>query len=167
MIEILEISKRAEDYKSADDFYEKYQTAVTKSYDEYINNGHSWCWCLIGNIVEKHEFGEEHEIRYGTKQFSRGAKVYLAPAQWGDGYENIVVIGLPRSGNKLMEVVTHSKYVENYRMKKVYKPEVLKKICSSKRIWWGDTENDRMKIISYLEHLAPEEANRQKGKTEQ
>lgn len=164
MIEILEISKRAEDYKSADDFYEKYQTAVAKSYDEYINNGHSWCWCLVGNIVEKHKFGEEHEIRYGTKQFSRGTKVYLAPAQWGDGYENVVVIGLPRSGDKLIEVVTRSEYIENYRMKKIYKPEVLRKMCLSQRLWWGDTENDRMKIISYLEHLAPEEANRQKEK---
>ncbi len=167
MIEIFEISKIAEDYESADDFHDKYQTALAKSYDEYINNGHSWCWCLVGNIVESHEFGEEHEIRYGTKQFSHGTKVYLAPAQWGDGYENIVVIGLPRHRSKLIEVVTRSEYVENYRMKKVFKPEVLKKMCSSQRIWWGDTENDRIKIVSYLEHLAPKKAEIEKEKSNQ
>ena len=37
-------------------------------------------WCLVGNIVEAHKYGEEIEVRFGTKQFRSGAKVYLAPA---------------------------------------------------------------------------------------
>ena len=39
-----------------------------------------WRWCLVGNIIEKHPYGEEHEIRYGSKHFSGGTKVYIAPA---------------------------------------------------------------------------------------
>lgn len=40
-------------------------------------NNYTWSWCLIGNIVEKHIYGEEHEIRYGSKHFSGGTKVSM------------------------------------------------------------------------------------------
>ncbi len=136
---------------------------IIDSYESYVEQGHSWCWCLVGNIVESHEYGEEHEIKSGTKHFSRGTKVYLAPGQWGDGYENIVVIGLPRQGSKYIEVITHSKYVENYRMQKVYKPSILKRMCSSEYRWWDDSENCRKEIIEYLETRNPDEAERQKA----
>lgn len=156
MIEIFPISQDAADYGSLDEFYEKYKTAVAESYEDYKKNGHEWCWCLVGNIVEQHEYGEEHEIKKGTQQFSPGAKVYLAPAQWGDGYEYIVVIGLPRHGGKYIEIVIRSKYVENYRMQKVFKPAVLERMCNSQYFWWGDTDKDRNEIIQYLESRVPE-----------
>lgn len=153
MIKVIEISHRAEDYCSLDEYYEKYKTAIVGSYEDFIEQGHSWCWCLVGNIVQEHEYGEDHEIKYGTQQFSRGTKVFLAPAQWGDGYENIVVIGLPRYGNKYIEVITRSEYIENYRVKKVYKPAILKRMCLSQYRWWGDTEKDKKEIMEYLEML--------------
>lgn len=151
MIEIMEISRNVEDYKSSEEFYEKYKAATAESYEKFIEHGHNWCWCLVGNIVQEHEYGEEHEIKLGTKQFSRGTKVFLAPAQWGDGYEKIVVIGLPRYGKKYIEVVTNSKYIENFRIKKVYNPTILKRMCSSNYRWWSDTENDKEKIIRLIE----------------
>lgn len=163
MIEIMEISHSAEDYISLNEFYEKYKTIIAESYEVFIEQGHSWCWCLVGNIVKEHEYGEEHEIKYGTKHFSRGTKVFLAPVQWGDGYEYIVVIGMPRYGNKYIEVITRSKYIENYRMKKVYKPAILKRMCISQYRWWGDTEKDRKEIMEYLETRAPKEAKRLPG----
>lgn len=155
--------KRADDRSSYEEHIRRYNETIISSYEQFLEQGHSWCWCLVGNIVQEHESGEDHEIRYGTKQFSRGTKVFLAPCQWGDGYENIVVIGLPRHGNKYIEVVTRSEYVENYRMKKVYKPAVLKLMCSSQYRWWGDTGHDRKEIIEYLESRNPEEALRQKA----
>lgn len=150
MIEVVEISKRSEDYHSLEEFYEKYRAAVARSYEEYVERGHSWCWCLVGNIVQEHVFGEDREIKYGTKHFSAGTKVFLAPVQWGDGYEKIVVIGLPRHGKHYVEIVTRSAYVENLRLKKVYKPAVLKLMCSSRYCWWGDTESDRESIQRML-----------------
>ncbi|MBP3760530.1 MAG: hypothetical protein J6I55_03520, partial [Ruminococcus sp.] len=84
------------------------------------------------------------------KQFSRGTKIFLAPAQWGDGYEKIVVIGLSRYKKKYIEVVTRSKYVENLRIQKVYKPAILTRMCSSGYRWWGDTESDKNEILGYL-----------------
>ena len=154
MIEIAEISKKAADYDSFEAFEEKYRTAVAESYERYIEDGHSWCWSLAGNIVQEHEYGEEREIKYGTKHFSRGTKVFIAPAQWGDGYEKIVVIGLPRHGRRYIEVITQSKYITNYRIKKVYNPAILKRMCSSQYLWWGDTDNDRKRIIEYLESVS-------------
>lgn len=154
MIEIMKISRKAEDYFSVDEFMRSYKTSIVESYGDYIKSGHSWCWALVGNIVDKHEYGESHEIKYGTKHFSRGTKVYLAPAQWGDGYEMVVVIGLSRYGRKCIEVVTHFDYVENYRIQKVYKPAILKRMCGSQYRWWGDTEDDRKEIMGYLENIA-------------
>ena len=88
--------------------------------------------------------------------------MYLAPAQWGDGYENIVVIGLSRYKKKYIEVITRSAYIENLRMKKIYSPVILKRMCTSQYRWWGDTDADRDSIIEYLENRNPEEAQRQK-----
>lgn len=34
MIEIIEISKKAEDYYSVDDFYEEYKTVIAESYEK-------------------------------------------------------------------------------------------------------------------------------------
>lgn len=161
MIEIAEISKNAADYDSFEAFDEKYRTAIAESYEQYIEHGHSWCWSLVGNIVPEHEYGEEREIKYGTKHFSRGTKVWIAPAQWGDGYERIVVIGLPRYGRRYIEIIMQSKYVVDYRIGKVYKPAILKRMCSSRYLWWGDTENDRKRIMEYLESASPEKVKKQ------
>ena len=34
-----------------------------------------WKWCLVGNIVQERDYGEQHEIKSGTKHFSPGTKV--------------------------------------------------------------------------------------------
>ncbi len=162
MIELFTMSRKAEDYESYEEFLQKYETTIIESYEEYMEQGHSWCWCLVGNVIQEHEYGEEHEIKYGTKHFSRGTKVYLAPVQWGDGYESIVVIGLSRYKKKYIEVITRSAYIENFRLKKVYSPTILKRMCASQYRWWGDTDADRDSIIEYLKSRNPEEAQRQK-----
>ena len=153
MVRIKEISRRLEDYNSSEEYDRAYQSSISESYENFTENGHSWCWCLVGNIVREHEFGEENEIKYGTKQFSGGTKVFLAPAQWGDGYEKIVVIGLSRYKKKYIEVVTRSKYIENFRIQKVYKPALLIRMCSSEYRWWGDIESDKNEILGYLKIL--------------
>ncbi len=32
-------------------------------------------WCIVGNIVDDHFYGEQKKIKSGTKQFRPGAKV--------------------------------------------------------------------------------------------
>lgn len=112
-----------------------------------------WQWCLAGNIVESHEYGEEHEVRVGTKQFGPGAKVYIAPAQWGDGYENVCVIGKPRRKRSLIEVVMKMDLIENFRLKKVFQPAVLRRMEKSPHSWWGCADESRERILELIESL--------------
>ena len=144
-----------------EEYLKEYEKTLARSWNEYRERGHEWCWGLVGNIKQEREYGEEHEIRKGTKRFSGGAKVYIAPVQWGDGGENVVVIGVPRYRKSNIEIITRSKYIENYRMKKVYKPEVINLMCASKHHWWNDTDHDRREIIKYLEYLNPGEAKKE------
>lgn len=114
-----------------------------------------WRWCLVGNIVAAHEYGEAHEVRTGTKQFAPGAKVYLAPVQWGDGYAHAVVLGKPRHGRGLIELVLPRKYIANYRLQKVFRPAVLERMEKSPYSWWGGADADREEILKLLDRLAP------------
>ncbi len=85
-------------------------------------------WCLVGNIVDQHPFGTEQEIRRGSKHFSAGTKVYCLPAQWGDGYEKVVAVGIERHSRRLITVVMPSEQITNWRATVVYKPAVLKRL---------------------------------------
>lgn len=123
-----------------------------------------WQWCLVGNIVDEHEYWENHEIRYGNKQFRPGANVFINLVYGGMGHENILVIGNPRHSRRYIEIVIARKYVENFRLQKVYKPQVLERIKNSKWDWWGNSDEARDKIIGFLKWLNPEEAERAKEK---
>ena len=52
--------------------------------EDIKNLEQEWRWCLVGNIVQTHEYGENHETRIGTKHFSQGTKVYCMPGNWDD-----------------------------------------------------------------------------------
>src|SRR4051794_15360864 len=85
-------------------------------------------WCLVGNIVEEHEFGESKEIRRGSKHFTPGTKVYCLPPQWGDGYEKVVAVGIARGSRRWITVVLPSRLITNWRAKAVYKPAVRRRL---------------------------------------
>jgi hypothetical protein len=68
------------------------------------------------------------EAKRGTKHFSAGTKVYAFPAQWGDGYEKIVVVGKHRGSRGLVTMVIRSDWVTNWRAKMVYDPKVLRRL---------------------------------------
>ena len=123
-----------------------------------------WQWCLVGNIIEEHQYGENHELRYGNKQFRPNAKVFVNLVYGGMGHENILVIGLPRHSDRYIEIVIARKYVENFRMQKVFKSAVLRRIEQSEWDWWGNTDLARDTLIKALEWLNPEEAERAKSR---
>ena len=113
------------------------------------NDEIEWRWCLVGNIVKEHPFGEERVMRTGTKHFRPGAKVYCAPINWGDGYESIVVIGAPRHGREYIEVVMDRKLIENFRIQKCFKPAVLEIMKKENHKWWSNSDEDRNLILNY------------------
>lgn len=114
-----------------------------------------WQWCLVGNIVGEHLYGENKALRRGNKQFRPNAKVFVNLVYGGMGHESILVIGLPRGSGKYIEIVIARKYVENFRVQKVFKPAVLKKMAQSKWDWWGNTDAVRDELMKALAWLNP------------
>jgi hypothetical protein len=103
-----------------------------------------WIWCLVGNVVDEYEWGEDKVIRKGTKQFPPGAKLYCFPSLWGDGYENIKVIGKPRRSARLITIVMRSALVTNWRLQKVYDPQIISLMATQHG--WTSSDEDKMSI---------------------
>ena len=112
-----------------------------------------WKWCLVGNIVQDREYGEKHEIKHGTKHFSPGTKVYCAPCHWGDGYEQIVIIGKHRGSSKYIEIIMPRKYIEHFRCQKVFKPVVLKLMNNSRWGFWDNSDSTKEWITKLADGL--------------
>lgn len=122
-----------------------------------------WVWALAGNIVEEHKYGPEHEIRKGTKHFGPGTKVFLS--RWG--YDNgIPVIGHPRHGKKYITVFVRYNQIENFRLQKIYKPEILKIMAKEQNLasFYDNSDNSRLDIIKRLDWLNPDEAKKERMK---
>ncbi|MCA9013477.1 MAG: hypothetical protein KDB01_27190 [Planctomycetaceae bacterium] len=121
-------------------------------------------WCLVGNIVEQREYGEGgKELRPGTKHFSGGTKVYCLPAQWSDGYDQIIVIGLHRGSRKLVRMIISSDWVTNWRAQVVYKPAVLKELARAEeehgRYNWKTKEQVELYVRSIQAYNADQQAS--------
>jgi hypothetical protein len=79
-------------------------------------------WCLVGNVVEAHAFGEAKEIRRGSKHFTPGTKVYCLPTQWGDGYEKVIAVGIARGLRRWITVVMSTDLITNWRRRSCTSP---------------------------------------------
>ena len=110
-------------------------------------------WCLVGNVVSDHAFGEYKEHLTGSKHFRPGAKVYIAPAQWGDGGEHVIVIGVPRHSRHPIEIVMRSELITNYRIKRVYSSAILRRMNESLYHWWDGTDESREQIRQCIERF--------------
>lgn len=90
---------------------------------------------LVGNIVEERAYGEEHIVKNGTKNFSGGTKVYVAPPYSGS-CGRIIVTGKPRGkkGGLITQFVAQ-KYITNFRVKIIYSPSVIKKLVELGYYW--------------------------------
>jgi hypothetical protein len=110
-------------------------------------------WCLVGNIVAERKSGVGgKEIHRGTKHFAAGAKVFCLPAQWGDGYDQIIVIGRHRGSHRFVTMIISSDWVTNWRAKTVYDPAVLEILASLEkeegRSNWKSKEDVEDRVVS-------------------
>ena len=115
-------------------------------------------WCLVGNIVEEHPFGEAKDILHGSKQFTPGTKVYCLPAQWGDGYENAVVVAIARGPRRLITVVMPTALITNWRAKAVYQPAVLERLRRGFD-WFNRQWQSQAEVESLAAHLRERDAS--------
>jgi hypothetical protein len=68
---------------------------------------------------------------------------------WGDGYENIKVIGRHRKSARLITVVVPSERVTNWRLKTIYNPFVIKEMTNN--FGWTDKESNKERINEMLQ----------------
>jgi hypothetical protein len=83
-------------------------------------------WCVVANVAEQTVQGEDHEVRRGVKHFAPGAKVWVLPPQWGDGGEQVCVVGRHRGRGRhgLIRMVMPRRHLTNFRVRGVYSPAV-------------------------------------------
>lgn len=118
-------------------------------------------WCLVGNIVHDRPYGPGgQEVRRGTTHFAPGTKVYCLPAQWGDGYEHIIVIGRHRGSKSRVTMVINSDWVTNWRAKVVYEPTVLRRIHAATNEPWRRNWTSREEVEAYVADLKQFESER-------
>ena len=144
----------------------KNEKELNKLHDLKINqyeNRPNWVWALVGNVIGDHPFGKEKKIVNGTKRFKGGTKVYCLISGFGDGYESVPVIGRNRKGH-LVQTIIREKYIENFRLKKVYSPTIIEMMYRGYRddvafgedYWgrgWGNTDEDADSIKAMVKWL--------------
>lgn len=147
----LENGKLYEEFVHEDDYENRKAELYEIFKNQNVKNRTTYIWCLIGNIIGEHLHGENKEIKFGTKHFSPKTKVYCFPVSWGDGYENIKVIGRHRKTNKKIKIIVNSRYVTNWRLQKVFNPFILNLMFLDNG--WTNCEEDKRTIIEMLKWL--------------
>lgn len=109
-------------------------------------------YILVGNIIDKHVFGEEKIIRSGTKIFRAGAKVYLLPEYGGNGHDEIPVYGKPRHKWRNIEIVIRRRYIKNVRILKTYDPYLIKQVDES--YFYNRISDDLTVLQSFADSLS-------------
>jgi len=124
--------------------------------DDAISSAKNGVWCVIANVVEERPYGEDHEMRKGTKHFRSGAKVYCFPMMWGDGYENVRVVGRHRGSNRYVTMIIRSAWLTNWRAKVIYSPEVIRRLEGR---WDGSKKSKEMaeKIADLMQRRTQDE----------
>ncbi|MFN0165245.1 MAG: hypothetical protein ACKV22_02345 [Bryobacteraceae bacterium] len=97
-------------------------------------------WCVAATVIEAQPLGDS-AVRTGAKHFRAGAKVYCFPALWGDGLENIQVIGHGRWKGRFVQVIVPSKRLTGFRVERVYSPWVRNRM---KHHWHAGEESRRI-----------------------
>lgn len=112
-------------------------------------------WVLVGNIANERPCGSDGaENKHGTKHFSPGTKVYCLPAQWGDGYDQIIVIARHRGSKKFKTMIISSSCVENWRAKVVYNPEVIRRIAKATEESWKRNWESKEEVEIYVKSIS-------------
>ncbi|PJM74404.1 hypothetical protein [Bifidobacterium simiarum] len=121
--------------------------------------GELFSWCLVANVVDEHEVGQDHHIENGTKIFSPGTKVYVSSIWRDSSFDHggvLRVIGKPRKQWRLAIVYIRRDRLTNFRARKVFDPKALRCMARDEgqdrprpgrfSIWWGKDEEARKRV---------------------
>ena len=111
--------------------------------DKFLDGNIEWRYCVIGNIIPEH-IDEEGILRYGTRAFPGGRKVYLSKSFWSeDG--TITVMGLNRFKSKYTTEHISVNLITNIRRSKVFakRPLQIMGDIEFSITWWGNTPEEK------------------------
>ncbi|MGW6929060.1 hypothetical protein ACWGE0_03285 [Lentzea sp. NPDC054927] len=75
-------------------------------------------WCVVANVAAT-----------DLKHFSPGTKLWVLPPQWGDGGQDVVVVGKHRgSPGPLSRMVVPRVHLTDFRVRGVYQPAVHRQL---------------------------------------
>ena len=103
------------------------------------------------SVVEQRRYGENHELRNGTKHFRGGAKVFVIDGYWGM-CNSVTVVGHHRASGRYITLDMPVKHLEHFRMSVVYSLAVLKRISdhySGEKVY---SEDYGEKLLEALPH---------------
>ncbi len=108
-------------------------------------------WTVVANIISQRLYGEEQEMRLGTRLFSGGAKVYVVAAFMGTA-ENVIVIGRHRGSKKYIHAVIKADIIENFRLSLIYSPKVheIASNISENGAWVTTAKKDAEFLLTVL-----------------
>lgn len=104
----------------------------------------NYIWCLVSNIAEQ-----------GTNRLSAKTKTYMYPALWGDGYENIKVVGKDIESNKFIEIILNRKKLTNFRVEKVTKVDLISRFLK----YYDESEECKNELLEMVQILEEREKN--------
>ncbi len=83
-------------------------------------------WAVVANVVREARHGPGGEVTtQGLRHFAPGTKVWVLPAQWGDGWHSAVLVGRHRGSRRFAQMVVPLWHLENFRTQGVYSPAVM------------------------------------------
>lgn len=90
-------------------------------------------FCVVANIAEETTHGEGGvEIRSGVQHFSAGSKVCVLPPQWGDGGQDVMVVGHHRGtrGRGYTRIVMPRRHLTNFRVQAISQPALFRALIA-------------------------------------
>jgi hypothetical protein len=114
-------------------------------------------FCVAANVAGETTHGDGGvDIRSGVQHFSAGAKVWVLPPQWGDGGQDLMVVGHHRGthGRGYSRIVMPRRHLTNFRVQAIYQPALLRALVAPQdryptvpRQWLGREEAEEFALM--------------------
>ncbi|MEV6237751.1 hypothetical protein [Lentzea sp. NPDC051838] len=99
-------------------------------------------WCVVANVAAT-----------DLVHFSPGTKLWVLPPQWGDGGQDVVVVGRHRgSPGPVSQMVVPRVHLTNFRVRGVYQPAVhrqLTKAMKRKELRQWESREEAEKVVEW------------------
>ncbi len=86
--------------------------------------------------------------------------MFCLPARWGDGYDQIVVIGRHRGSRRLVTMIISSLWVTNWRVKVVYDPAVLDRLANIEKVEGHSNWKSKEEVEGFVQSLRQRQLKR-------